>query len=123
MIETSAGFPDAYSVHNLYTDLYNGIWSEIKKGQAISMHRRNLQKIFLEKLIEMREAKAPSSRSWVKTGPSMDPQLTDIVSINRAFLKKLQADLKKGVKKAGDELSKYHLEDCLYRIEQLMEED
>jgi hypothetical protein len=123
MIESSAGFPDAYSVGNLYSDLYEGIWSEMKKGQPISMHRRNLQKIFLEKLIDMREAEASSSGSRVKTGPSMDPQFTDIVSVNRAFLKKMQKDLKKGVKKAGDELSRYHLEDCLYRVEQALDKD
>lgn len=116
MIESSSSTSNAYSIDDLYTDLYNAIWKEIKNGQDISIHRRNLQKIFLEQMIDMLEPKEASGRSWVKTGPPMDPMLNDIVSINRAWLNKLSSDLKKAVKKTKDNLSRYHLQDCLVRI-------
>ena len=123
MLETEAMFSNAYSVEELYDDLYDGIWSELKSGGPISVHRRNLQKIHLEKMIAMLDAKAVPTRYYyfsVKTGPSIDPKLTDVVSVSHATLVQLQEDLKKSVKKSGDPMTKSHLQDCLFRIDKVM---
>ena len=124
MIETEAGFPGSYGISDLYADLYKGIWSEVKSGAAISVHRRNLQKIHLERMIEMLNPKAsPQRRFWfsVKTGPSIDPMLTDIVSINRGYLNKMKTDLEKNLKKAANDMSRFHLEDCIARINEALD--
>ena len=123
MIETDYTFPNAYSINSLYDDLYAGIWSELKSGKAISIHRRNLQKIYLEKMISMLDAKAEGSRYYyfsVKTGPSIDPKLTDVVSLSHGTLLRLKTDLQKGAKKSGDDMTKNHLTDCLFRIEKAL---
>jgi hypothetical protein len=118
MIETSSSFSNAYRVEDLYDDLYQEIYSELKSGKTITPHRRNLQKIFLEKMIAMLDAKSSGTRSYyfsVGMGPSLDPQLSDMVSINRGTLNRLYKDLKKYSGKSKDKVSRYHLEDCLAR--------
>ena len=123
MIETKSAFTNAYSIKNLYDDLYNGIWAELKTGSDIPVLRRNLQKIHLEKMITMLNAKPEGKRNYyfaVKTGPSIDPKLTDVVSISHASLLKLQSALKKGANRSGDEMTKNHLKDCLFRINKVL---
>ncbi|MCG8306251.1 MAG: zinc-dependent metalloprotease [Cytophagales bacterium] len=123
MIETESAFSNAYSIKDLYEDLYKGIWSELKAGKAISVQRRNLQKIHLEKMIALLDAKPEGRRYFffaVKTGPSIDPKLTDVVSISHATLLRLQSDLKRGIKRSADEATKNHLNDCLFRIDKTL---
>ncbi len=107
IIENEAAFTEAYSLQNLYDDLYHGIWTELKTGSDISIYRRNLQKIHLEKMISIIE---PTKNS-----------ATDVVSISFATVKKLQTDLKKSIKKSNDDMTHHHLEDCLFRIEKALE--
>jgi hypothetical protein len=123
MVETEAAFGNAYTIQNLYDDLYEGIWTELKSGSSITVFRRNLQKIYLEKIISTLNAKPEQESSYyfsVKTGPSIDPGLTDVVSISYGTLQKLQSDLKKSVKKTNDLMSRLHMNDCLIRIDKVL---
>ena len=74
---------------------------------VISTQRRNLQKAYLEKMI--------------KRGPVIDPKLTDIVSISHGELLKLQEKIKKSAKRSSDQMTKNHLNDCLFRLEKTLE--
>jgi hypothetical protein len=86
-----------------------GIWGELGSSGAIAPERRALQKMHLEKLIELSQtAKADNS---VKT--------SDIPSAARMQLDDLEDRIEKAAKKNKDALSKAHLEDCLERIEAL----
>jgi hypothetical protein len=121
MIETKATFGDAYGIDNLFMDLKNGIFSEVKTGASISVHRRNVQKLFVEKLIAMLKPAPPASAATAGRGfgnntPSPDLKKTDIYSLTRATLAQLQSELKKAAKGSKDGLSRYHLEDCSERI-------
>jgi hypothetical protein len=120
MIETKAAFGDAYGIDNLFMDLKNGIFSEIKTGASISVHRRNVQKLFVEKLISMLKPlslpTATGGRGFGNNTPSPDLKKTDIYSLTRATLSQLQSELKKAAKGSKDGLSRYHLEDCSERI-------
>ena len=74
-------------------------------------------------MIALLDAKPESRRNYyfsVKTGPSIDPKLTDIVSISYATLIKLESNIKKSVKKSSDSMTKNHLSDCLFRIEKVL---
>ncbi|GAB5553448.1 MAG: zinc-dependent metalloprotease [Saprospiraceae bacterium] len=129
MIENKAGDPNNYGIQEMHEDLHKSIWTELKTGQAVDLHRRNLQKMHLEKLISNLEPKAGFSFSFssrglkVVNGPSMDPMKTDIVSITRGNLMELHEQLEKGAKKASDKLTKYHYQDALNRIERALELD
>ncbi|MEM6380559.1 MAG: zinc-dependent metalloprotease, partial [Bacteroidota bacterium] len=108
MIENKAGDPNNYGVQEMHDDLNKIIWTELKTGNAVDLHRRNLQKMHLEKLIANLEPKRGFNPSFsflglkVVNGPSMDPMKTDIVSITQGNLMELHESLEKGAKKASD---------------------
>ena len=100
---------------NLFDDLRMSIWSELRNEQPISVHRRNLQKVFLEKMIALYKS--------VPQGPgaSFDVKKSDIPSLARATLIKLQAEIGTAAAATNDSMSRYHLQDCLGRIEMAFE--
>lgn len=128
IIETESRGGNVYGIEEMYDDLYQGIWSEISSNGPISTHRRNLQKMHVEKMISMLEPKAGSSFNFSfggsgVTGPSMDPNYTDIVSMSHGTLLRLHKDLKKAVRRYGDNISGYHIKDCMSRIEEALDLD
>ena len=128
MIETQATYKDAYSIDNLYNDLKTSIFSEVKAGTPISVYRRNLQKLFVDKLISILKPTpaAPTAnavRGFGNSTPSPDPKRTDIYSVTLGVLGQLQKELKKGAKSSNDAMTRYHLEDCANRIKQVFEKE
>ncbi len=127
MIEMHSAFPESYSLESLFVDLKASIWSEVNSGADISVYRRNLQKIFLENLLTIVEAKPASNnqRSYtaVREGLSMDAKLTDATSLARGTLTQLYEDLEKRTRRMDDGINKYHLEDCMMRIEEGLDLD
>lgn len=103
MIENEAADPAAYTLANLFDDLRSGICSELSTGQAISVHRRNLQKVFLEKMISMYKDPADAKKS-------------DVPSVALANLLQLQSMLNTAIFATNDSMSRFHLQDCLSRI-------
>src|SRR5690606_16643915 len=41
---------EAYSMAELFSDLQNGIWSELKTGSNMDTYRRNLQRAYIERM-------------------------------------------------------------------------
>jgi hypothetical protein len=124
LIESKDGYPGAYGMEDLYADIYKEVWKELSGSRAISVERRNLQKIYVEQMFDLLDAKpAPYYRSYfaVKFPPTMDPQLSDIPSYTRGVLMDLHKKLKKKSKKYKDDATRYHLEDLIWRIEQKLE--
>lgn len=104
MIENEAADPATYTAANLFDDLRNGIWAELSSGQAISVHRRNLQKVFLEKMITLYKEPADAKKS-------------DVPSLALATLMQLKTSIGAAAMSSNDSMSRYHLQDCLGRIE------
>lgn len=124
LLETEAAFPNAYSVGDLYNDLYTSIWEELLTDRPVTLHRRNVQKLLLQRMITMLHPDPFNPRRSffaVKDVEPMDPMATDIVSINRGYLKKLYEALEKGIRKVDDERTRFHYEDCKSRIEEALD--
>lgn len=120
LIEAKNAFPYAYGMDDLYQDVYDEIWKEVANRKVITTHRRNLQKIYVEQMFSLLDAKQQGSMGsfWgVKYPPSMNPQLSDIPSYTRGTLLKLHKTLKKRLKSYKDEPTRFHLEDLIWRIE------
>ncbi len=122
-IETNAKFSASYSLDEMFTDVRSSIWSELRTRKAIDASRRNLQKIYVEKMIATLNATgiAPSfnfgGRGTVVPFP-VDPRKTDITSVTRGHLLTLKDEIKSALYQPMlDKMSKYHLQDCLFRIE------
>ena len=111
MIEVKSTAPTAYGIDGLFDDLRTGIFSELRSGQAISTHRRNLQKVFVEKMIALSMPVTP------------DAKRTDVLSVARGNLVTLRRELRNGLLRPTltDRMSRFHLEDCIARIEKALD--
>ncbi len=111
-----------YSLDDLYTDLEAGIWSEIATGRTIDIYRRNLQKVYTEKLVDLLKpgkasvAAVPPGVTYGFSTRSVELSQTDLPSIARAHLEALKRRIQAAVPKTTDKLSKYHLQDLQQRI-------
>jgi hypothetical protein len=94
-----------YPVSELLDDLKKSVWRELSTGGSIDICRRNLQKIYIEKALNLLKA--------------VD---SDVSSLMRAHLLALKNDVKKGIRSQKG-LSKYHLQDILQRIDVALNTD
>ncbi|MBE9466042.1 zinc-dependent metalloprotease [Dyadobacter subterraneus] len=122
LMETSTS-SKYYSIEDLLADLDTGIWGEIKTGQAIDIYRRNLQKIYAEKLVDLLKpgkatvASIPTGALYASSSRVVELEKTDLPSIARGHLEVLRASIKKAIPLETDKMSKYHLKDVLQRID------
>lgn len=101
-----------YNALAMVNQLQNGIWREVYKGSAIDIPRRNLQKAYLDRMNYLLNEK-PGSRNVTPVEISQ----SDIRSIVRGELLKLQRQLKSAQNRYQDELTRYHVQDAIVRIE------
>jgi Met-zincin/Domain of unknown function (DUF5117)/Domain of unknown function (DUF5118) len=127
IIEMTAKVPNAYSLDEFFTDVKSGIWSELKSKKAIDAHRRALQKSFVERMNTILNAPAllfsiSGGRSFgAKVPAPADARKSDILSMIRANLVILQGEIKAALPTTTDKMSKYHLQDCLHRIDKALD--
>lgn len=113
-----------YTQLDLYADLRTGLWSELSSGKTIDTYRRNLQRAHLERLeylmTEEQEQISGYARSY--TGfTAVDVSQSDIRPIARAELKKLKGLIGQSLARTSDPVSRYHLEDCVERINRILD--
>ncbi|MBS1730646.1 MAG: zinc-dependent metalloprotease [Bacteroidetes bacterium] len=114
------GSANTYDVDNMLTDLKKGVWSELTSKNPIDNYRRDLQKLYVDNLINM------ISVTTNQELPNLPPQLaalfntnvknTDVSSIVRAHLSSLRSEIVSAIPGTSDKLSKYHLQDLAQRI-------
>lgn len=110
----------AYTAYEMVTDLRKGIWSELTTRQAIDIYRRNLQKSFVETLDKIiNPPPMPtlnvSGFGAVSTSAS---NTSDAVSVAKAQLRLLQAEIRAALPAFRDISSRAHLQDIVDRITQ-----
>ncbi|HMI62168.1 MAG TPA: zinc-dependent metalloprotease [Puia sp.] len=105
---------DPYTLPEYLKDVEQGIWSELDTHAAIDVYRRNLQKIYIDKLIgvikppeQMRTAGGSS------TSPADDSDISSYVKIDLAALK---SRIKAALPGMQDQMTRYHLMDLESRI-------
>ncbi|WP_337044790.1 zinc-dependent metalloprotease [Emticicia sp. 17c] len=127
LMETGSTNPANYNLDELMTDLRAGIWAELKTHKPIDIYRRNLQKVFVEKvntLLTPTTAMVMSIPPGVTYGYDtrvVDLKKTDLPSIARAHLEALKSEIKAALPLTTDKMSKYHLQDVLKRIENALD--
>lgn len=116
---------NAYTLQAMIDDLRKGIFSELTIHKPVDMYRRNLQKSFTEKLISMIDNSQSGAIVFSFGGGSTSlsqgiNKTSDAVSIVKASLKKMQAEIKASVPAYTDQATKYHLADLNDRIERAL---
>jgi Met-zincin/Domain of unknown function (DUF5117)/Domain of unknown function (DUF5118) len=126
LIETQAKFSAQYGLDEMFTDVRSSIWSELRTRSSINNYRRNLQKVFVEKMIATLNpgptiAFSGFSFRGTVIPNAVDPRKTDIISVTRGHLLALRDEIKSAQFMYTDKMSKYHLQDCLFRIEKALD--
>lgn len=98
----------AYSAIELMDDLRNSVFSELRRSTSIDTYRRNLQKAFIVQLGALLNA----DDDGIKT--------SDIPSIARGNLSRLQTEINRGLRLSRDTQSRYHLEYLAEQIDELL---
>ncbi|MDG2343438.1 MAG: zinc-dependent metalloprotease [Flavobacteriales bacterium] len=124
VIENSAVNDKAsYSLIELFSDIQNGIWSEVKAGNEIDVYRRSLQKAYVERLdylINKDQAEIKGLEKYSLRRTSITISQSDIISVSRAKLEELKRLINKKLPTYSDEISKYHLKDMVFRIDLIL---
>lgn len=108
---------NAYAVYDYLQDIKNSVFAELKSSSKIDIYRRNLQKNFVETLIARTQASKPSTGRNAETISDN----SDVKSLTRGVLREIKADASKNAQNAQDAVTKYHLEDLVYRIDKALE--
>ena len=120
--ETLNGSSKAYTLINMMRDVRKGVWSEIYAGRSIDTYRRNLQRAYLDRLDyllnEAKDQRGANSGYYKKTGININQ--SDVKSVARGELKRLQRDAKKASNR-GNTLTRYHLQDVVGRIDLILD--
>lgn len=118
MLETEDRFGiSTYSVIELLTDVKTGIFSELKTGTVITMQRRNLQKNYVDKLINLLPSATAVPTFSLFGPPAASPKNSDVPSLTRGHLSELLRDIRAAIPRAKDKMTRYHLQDEAQRIE------
>ncbi|WP_269684352.1 zinc-dependent metalloprotease [Flavobacterium lacustre] len=127
LLEASSANKNNYSVDELLTDLKNGIFSELKSSAAIDMYRRNIQKLYIDKVIGLLKPGTTTVRSvpvgvtYGFTTKTVNLSQTDLPSIARGQLISLKNQIKTAASKTTDRMSKFHLLDLISRIDEALD--
>ncbi|MCD8436744.1 zinc-dependent metalloprotease [Tenacibaculum dicentrarchi] len=114
----------AYTLVNMMQDLRKGIWSELYSRKTIDAYRRNLQRAHLDRL-DFLLNKAKNQNGHNNGGyfkqTAVNISQSDIKSVVRGELKRLKTDAKRALSIAKNNISRYHLQDVLDRINTILE--
>jgi hypothetical protein len=121
---------EAYKITDLFADLNGSIFTELKSNQAIDVYRRNLQKLYVDKLISIvKPVAAPTAINVILAGGGrggnaqaggISAAQSDVMSVVKGQLKEIDAMIKTSAGTASG-LSKYHLEDLASRIDDALD--
>ena len=114
----------AYGLLEMMRDLRRGVWSETRSGQSIDTYRRNLQKAHIDRLEYLMTAenrkKLPDFGGYRKS-TVVNTSQSDIRSVARAELNNLKRNIRNGLSRISDNMSRYHLQDALERIDKILD--
>ncbi|QCR22490.1 zinc-dependent metalloprotease [Pontibacter sp. SGAir0037] len=106
-----------YNALDMVRQLQSGIWNELAGGAKIDIYRRNLQKAYLDRMnFLLNEEPARASRF----GTPVDLSQSDIRSIARGELIRLQRQLRNAQSRHSNDLTRYHIDDALFRIDTIL---
>jgi hypothetical protein len=127
LIETGAMNEEHYQLEEFMADIQNGICAEIKSGGSIDVHRRNLQRVYIDELGKL----LTSDKAFVTAIPvgvtyGFDRKMvnlnqTDVPALSRYFLEQLNGDVKRRIAGTRDLMTKVHLQDLQNRIESFLD--
>ncbi|MDH7913903.1 zinc-dependent metalloprotease [Winogradskyella sp. SYSU M77433] len=106
-----------YSALEMLSDVRRGIWSETNSSVNVSIFRRNLQRVYLDRMIYLmtEELNPERTRQYYNVNQS------DVRALVRGELNTLKNILNSASRRAVNTETKYHYKDCIERIENTLD--
>lgn len=118
---------DIYTPFEMMDDLRNGIFSEVRAGENIDVHRRNLQRAYIEQMESLMTEELPDIPARFRAfigWTQVDVSQSDIRPIVRNQLNILDRDISNAINRGGlDRATRIHLEDAQARIQDILDTD
>ncbi|MEX0723323.1 MAG: zinc-dependent metalloprotease [Gracilimonas sp.] len=112
---------DSYTAFEMMDDVRNGIFKEVRANENINVHRRYLQRAYIEEMANLMEMESQGG-GWF--GPSINVSQSDIRANVRNQLTILNRDINSAIQNGGlDRVTRTHLEDASATIEDILESD
>ena len=125
IIETEAMLgTSAYTAVEFFKDIRAAVWADVTSAKKNDTYRRNLQRAHIERLeyLMNEEPTPPAGNLRAYAGyTAIDVSQSDIRAIARGELKTLKAQLSASLLKTTDTISRYHLDDCVARINRVLD--
>lgn len=122
LINAEAADKNAYSAVEYLNDMRRGIFSELYSNRKIDIYRRNLQKAYVNALSGLLKAPAiPQGMPASFASSFPNPTKSDASSITRAQLITLRSEARSAAAGTGDSMSRYHLQDLVERINDILD--
>lgn len=107
------GDEKVYTALEMLTELRRGIFSELYNGEPVDAYRRNLQRSFVDIAIDyIQNLKKEDSEEILKS---------DVIALMRGELENLRADISRYDARTNDQLTRYHWNDLIARINEGLE--
>ncbi len=119
---TRYGEEETYTAFEMMDDLRQGIWGELDAGESVGVHRRNLQRAYLERMEYLMTEELPNiPDQWIEFigWTNVDVSQSDIRPIVRDQLVRL-LDNVEGSANIGDRATQAHLDAVEVRIENIL---
>ncbi|MDX1462762.1 MAG: zinc-dependent metalloprotease [Marinirhabdus sp.] len=123
LIDAETTQTDYYSALDMLQDVREGIWSEARTGGNVDIYRRNLQRSYLDRMAYLMTDEGPSQRggrSGFEGTLTFDVAASDVRPLVRGELVALQRRLNSAKNRNINTVTKYHYEDAIARIEQIL---
>lgn len=126
LIDAESSESDYYSALQMMEDTRKGIWSELDRSASVDLYRRNLQRTYLNSLEYLMTDDGPEPHRrrpgyTAERSLRYDVSASDVRPLVRGELKVLQRKLRAARNQKVNKITKYHYEDALARIEQLLD--
>jgi hypothetical protein len=121
--ETALGI-NAYKATDLMNDLRKSVFSEVYNLTPTDIYRRNLQKIYTEKLISLLPSQGSSGISVFNIfsfTPGLAAKNQDTYSLIKGNLRLLRNDIKQALPLITDQMTRLHLQDLEDRINRALD--
>lgn len=99
--------PAAYQLVQYFADIDNAMWTELRTGMPVDIYRRNLQRAYIDKLIDL---SGKSGKDYRDVGPILKIKFAEI-----------NASIGRSLPRVKDQMTSYHLKFIQSRLATAME--
>ena len=117
LIDHNAMDSKNYSALDMLKDIRLGIWSETKSATNVSVFRRNLQRVYVDRMVYLMSEDLDPRRSK----QYFNVNQSDVRALVRGELNLLQRTLKTASSRSVNTETKYHYRDSVERIKQVLD--